>query len=1517
MPLPGGASEKYGNRFEGKWTAYCLARVMAEEADSIRIEPPGFEGDGCEFFVQNGALLEYHQVKRQHALPGAWSLSELARNGVLKNAFEKSNKPENVFVFVSAISAGALSEIADASQKAANLSEFKNEFLKGTKSEAWDQLLGEWRLLIEQKMKASIRASPSEREVIAFDHLRNIHVRTIDEESLAEMVDIKLRTLICGAQERVRNDLCAIALESIHKTLFADSIWTHLANLGHRRMDYSKDLSVLASVNDLNRRYETMIKPIADGISIPREETEKAFRILTGDESKRSVLVSGEAGVGKTVILGQVIGKVRTAEIPHLYFRVDRLEPTELPQNVGSQLGLPAGPVEVLGGVAKGRVCVLIVDQMDAVSLVSGRNPEFFACIHEIIRQAEAFPNMRLLLACRRFDLEKDNRLRELTSEHGPAQEINTKPFSITDVKIVLEKLGCKPSDFSDRQLELLRLPLHLCVFAQIANQNKNAAVSFTSAVDLFNSYWDQKRRAVSKRLGSQPDQWLAVLDRLCDSMTQRQTLFVPENEVLDDYERIVRAMESENILVLDGHRIGFFHEGFFDYVFARRFTAKRKDLIEYVKSGEQYLFKRAPLRQILLHAHAIDHKDFVVQLRRVINDPTIRFHLKKCAMESATKINHSSTELWQLLEELLSGGNGALAREASRVLYASPSWFPFLHGKGLLRKWLVSSDTEHNNRAMLMIQNHIQLYPGESVELLEPYVGASAEWNARILNAIWHRVLSTDRRVFDLFLRMVEIDAVVVGGHLDFWTCIYDLPKNRPAWAAEAVGSYFGRVLKKIRMEDIQWHFLPHDGTGERLLPEIAVNAPQAFVENVLPFFLAVVTGIAQERDGKLQLDRVWSMRMYREEPMHLEDAVLLGLETALRTLAEKLPKEFKKYVDQLIPYGKHDSANFLLVRSLAVAPREFANISVDYLVDNPQRLECGWAAAGGGDFSYWAARELVEHASKSCSPERFSRLEQIMLAYFPLWERSKHGYKQRGHWHMVMLPALTSDRADPLVKARIDELKRKFPKFKIRAPIPSKVHMVGSPIESKAAKRMTDEQWLRAIERYNTEDGLRRLPGRFLEGGAHQLSDVLEMATKRDPERFARLSAQFPADAHAYYFHAVLRGLKDVGANKEMVFDVVRRLHGLPAKPGGHYVVGAITKFGKEDIPDDILGIVGWLATEADDPKTDETTIKHIKGTEEDRPYDILATAINSVRGVAAEGVGTLLFDRGERAPFFLPYLERMVHDPSVIARTTVAYALLGLYRHDERRAVDLFLALCDCKQDVLFATRHVDCFLQYGVFRHFKRLRPVIRRMLDSRMAIVRNAGACHACLAQFSNPDAKDMVDECLAGDDAKRKGAASVAQANVFQKNCREFSHSTLKMFFDDLAKDVRDEASQCFFNTEGRQLESCRELIRVFVNSKAFVENIEDLMIPLEHSTADLAEEITQICEAVIRTIQQEGTDSSRRSFGQAEKVAKLLLRAYKLSTDDGYRSRCLDLVDQLLSMESYGITNELEAFER
>ena len=86
MPLPGRATEKLGNRSKGRWTVACLLDVMDEKADSIRLGPPGPEGQGFEFWIVKRGVREYRQIMRQHP-NGHETLHILARDDLPAKTF--------------------------------------------------------------------------------------------------------------------------------------------------------------------------------------------------------------------------------------------------------------------------------------------------------------------------------------------------------------------------------------------------------------------------------------------------------------------------------------------------------------------------------------------------------------------------------------------------------------------------------------------------------------------------------------------------------------------------------------------------------------------------------------------------------------------------------------------------------------------------------------------------------------------------------------------------------------------------------------------------------------------------------------------------------------------------------------------------------------------------------------------------------------------------------------------------------------------------------------------------------------------------------------------------------------------------------------------------------------------------------------------------------------------------------------------------------------------------------------
>jgi hypothetical protein len=109
-------------------------------------------------------------------------------------------------------------------------------------------------------------------------------------------------------------------------------------------------------------------------------------------------------------------------------------------------------------------------------------------------------------------------------------------------------------------------------LLAEVVSDRSVDPTMFESEIDLYGRFWDRKQKLVEARL-SRSVAWTQIIDALCQYMSEREMLMAPE-QVLDTYRADADGMVSEYVLVRVGDRHGFFHEGFFDYCFARRLWA-------------------------------------------------------------------------------------------------------------------------------------------------------------------------------------------------------------------------------------------------------------------------------------------------------------------------------------------------------------------------------------------------------------------------------------------------------------------------------------------------------------------------------------------------------------------------------------------------------------------------------------------------------------------------------------------------------------------------------------------------------------------------------------------------------------------------------------------------------------------------------------------------------------------------------------------------------------------------------
>ena len=1494
MMLPGGAAAKLGNRYE-TWCAVAeMVRLLHGETDTLRIEVPGI--DKAEFVVAAGTRREAHQAKRSHPA-GKWSFAALRADGLLRYVGEHLADNNNRFVFTSGSEARELLELVQAAEAAASMEEFTSSFLGETKRrERFRKLVDDWNC----------------DDPTAIDRLRRIDIRTVDERELQDKVRWAVRAHFLADPDRVLTELRAIADDSVHRTITRQALVEELAKRGYqvRRVRNPQDSTRV--VEEATGRYlEVARRRLIQSALVPGSAAATLLSRL--DEAASASVITGKAGGGKTACVIDVAETLRSRGQPVLAFRLDRIPASvRTVTDLGAHLGLEESPVLVLAAAAKamGRPGILIIDQLDAVSTMSGRSSAAFDLVERLIEEARgtgARTTIHTVVVCRSFDWKNDSRLRRLLPKDH--DQIEVTEFRLDDVKAALTRAGFDPALFRDRQLELLRLPQNLSLFLE-AGFDPSVAPAFGTATKLFDEYWENKRSAVTALVTTDP--WMPVMETLCREMNATQILSVPRERLDDIPPPYLRQLTSEGVLTYDGRRYGFGHESFFDYCFARVFMNRSESITSFLKSAEQHLFRRAQVRQVLAYLRDADSRRYLRELEELVSDPAIRGHLKELAFALLAEAADPTDEEWTIwkrwttpaLEGIADGiqSSDKLSLLAWRRFFGAPAWFSEADRRGVPQGWLASDNDRVVDMAVNYLWAHHDHAPDRVAALLEPYADHGDKWPDRLRSLMEKTQHHTSRAYFDLLLRLVDNGTLDdLGGRT--WRRLYSLGDSRPEWIPEFVAHHLRRRITAIHEagEDLRTsELIGRDDTAARLFKSAAKHAPAQYVHHVLPLVLEISDSALLSHEPP-KPDGVWRSLIKTEHPTG-EGACLLELSEALSQLTINNGEALFDIVFEL---RRRDTyvANFLLQSVYRGSPKRFADEAVSLLCDQPWRFECGYY-----DSLYWYTTKLIRAVILHCTPQNRERFETVILNYVRPFERPtaedrRAGFRHNliGHASFSLLAAIPKELRSARAERYFGELERRFGKPD-GPPREIVVRSVPSPIAETGAAMMTDAQWRRAImEHY---EGKPRLSSaHFHRGGAHQLSQVLGKLTKDDPRRFAHLSLTFPADANPVYLQRTLDALRDAEVETDLKLQVCRKAYVDSRESCGKSIADVLGTI-EEPLPQDAVEILHWLAIEHEDPH-DELWQQDAGGGQTYYNGEIYTNGINTTRGRAVEAIQQLILADASYTQRLRPTIDRMIGDPSAGVRSCVAGVLRAVSNHNSALAISLFRDM-NLSEDRLLATVHVYGFVHSHLHDELPNLRPIIERMLRSEEPEVCEAGAALASLAAMVHESAADLGDEVLQGTPHQRFGLAQVVAANVAVPRFRDWCQPRLVTLFDDDDEKVRQETTACFNHLPDETLEAYGDLVKSFCDSRAFEGGAFWLIRALEKSRGRLPGITSMVCRRSLDC-------PSKEAF----ETAKLVFRTYQQHHDDEWASHTLDMIDRLCLEGDPSLGSEFEEFDR
>ena len=1488
MTLPGGAAAKRGNRFETLWTLWELVRMLRGETDSLRIEDPGL--DGVEFVVKCGARREFHQAKRSHR-SGAWSIAALRSAGVLKKIGELLADNEDRFIYVSGSDARALADLCEAAADAESLDEFEQKFLDAKKrSSDRDRVLQEWNC--------------SEHGLWSI--LRRVDVHTINDRELETKVDLGLSSLFLRDVSSIQEKLAAIVGDAVHRTISREDLVQLLHEGGHSLRKISDVSQARQAVCDATDKFLAGTRRrLIQGSLVPRETAAEVVGRLTGEGHSDCVL-TGRAGTGKTACLAAVIETLQQQGVHVLAFRLDWHMLATSTADLGHKLDLEESPALLLAAAAKadGKPAVLIVDQLDAVSAMSGRSSGAFDIVEQLLIECRS-ASVHTAVVCRSFDWQHDSRLRGLIREED--QRIELGEFSDDEVRGVLAQANVERA-LDTRQIALLRLPQNLSLFLA-TDISKSDALSFSTAKALFDRYWETKKRQVAERTNGL-DEWVKVIDTICGVMTETQQLSV-RKEKLDQFSSdYIDQCVSENVLVADGDTYGFGHESFFDYCFARRFAARSDSLVAVLTWSEQHLFRRAQVRQVLVYLRDTNFKRYVGELRALVSNDSVRTHIKDLVFALLAGVDDPHDEEWDVwmdwvrpaFEALERGttNEDKLSERAWARLSGAKSWFKKLDR--VIADWLATGPSRRLDRAMIYLRWQQRDWPDQVAALLEPYANRGDHWPNRLRTIMAQEAFHGSRRLFDLFLTLLNNGTFDPAGEL--WGMCSNLTSYRPDWVPEVLACQLRRHVAKYKAALAEghsvegaWDRLGYNGSADEAFEKAVTHSPRNFVNHVLPAVLDT-SDVTLEVGTTLPVrDKVWPFLI--KDSTSLANACLHAVADALAALAGS-GEDMEDEISMLSSRQTH-VANHLLLALYRGGGARYADDAILAFCDQPWRFDCGYS-----DSSYWCATETIKVAVPHCEPASRAKLESTVLAYVDPYEQTKEGIRQHGWAAFNLLASIPKELRSTRASARFGELERKFTQPSA-APRGIVGGLVESPIAAEAAAKMDDEHWLKEIAAYPSE---RR---GLLRGGALQLAQDFGRRAQDEPERFASIGLQLPNTTNPVYFSRLLQGLEGAHVADDVKVRLSLRAFEYAKNECGRDIANLLGS-ATDALPTDAIDVLIALATERHD--SEEEAWRLDSGNSQ--PYyggDIYINGINTTRGQAAEAMAELIEKDASYIERFQPALHELARERTPSVASCVARTLRTVAYHSPVLGLELFLRM-DFSEERLLGTHHVCEFMRENLHQSFSGLKNMTLRQLRSPHPDLRRAGARLVCLAAFTHDDALELAAAARLGDNQQRLGVTDVAVANVANPICRQWCEGALKDLFGDSDVEIRRLAASCFRQIPEGRVGAYGDLIEAFCGSPAYVEDSFSLLNALKKAREQLPGVVCLACESFLNYLAAEVRAFPGRGTN-SRIVVELAFRVYQQHQNDEWTSRALDLIDRICLEEPDEAGERLESFER
>ena len=1014
--------------------------------------------------------------------------------------------------------------------------------------------------------------------------------------------------------------------------------------------------------------------------AIPREQVGmiKAWieREVGNEKSSTLGLLYGKAGIGKSVVMHDLLKTLQeNKDYQVLGLKSDQVEFVDT-DDLSHKLRL-AQPIEkVVEEMAKKfQRVILLIDQIDALSLSLSSNRTPLRSLLKLIGQIQYIPNVRVVISCRPYDLEYDPMLDNLRIKN----KWELKELTKEQVSRSLKNNNCNER-LSDNLLRFLGNPLHLYLFLKVKSYEKLTDPLTTDL--LYNQLWkkyvvDDNERNVDK------ERLLALLDSIVSSMYERQVLSVHIREFETTYDAELRYLVRNGLAIITSSgQVQFFHQTLFDYVYARLFIENGHDLLEELKAQHQGLFSRAAVKSILTFLRERDSAKYIRIIEKLLYAKNMdgrelyRYHLKSLALN-----NMAFFEI-PLQEEL----NLISKRVFSDKVYMDVVFETVYTGNWFNAIWNIidskggwkNLSKAYKDKVMVMSQRTLWLSGEMVLDRLNAVLDLSDENDCQYLDDLLQRYnlnCSSDKLI-DYYKRLVKTRNPLQYTHL-----LKSILKENTTFVCEELKENVRQQMKEKKSKYVYKIGVNHE--VENLYEELLKDHHDIAIR----FLVDILTIVYQSTEFELEgADISYSTEFFtfeRVKGVHyvsnvVEDAANILIDGFLKSIDDEKTKRYIMEFSQ----SKHVGFVYIALYMYTSRPDLFKDDTYDIIM-NRQVL---------ANAPSWVEYQAVEALRVTFCLFSDDQKKTILNRILAIEDKDEGKLYVRDTIEIRMKyghPILDIDihKGKALEVITLDELRRlsweayqerqridrKFNKARLKNSKPSSTssHVGWTSLTVEQGMKMSCDTWFNSMLKYNIDPHDWEKPS--LTGQCHLFREVVS----KNPDKYVGLIDRAIADERILldYPQAGMQGLLDAGR-----MDVAM------------HVLGAILCVIGNDVNSDVRGfsIHSLLFALNDIPKQDNipaivmnllcNALINAKEPEEDRhkeDKDVHTVGINQARGNA----GYMLVECARSEQYkekIFETIESIAETASIYTRAAILLNMAALNLLDKNRNVELFKRL-----------------------------------------------------------------------------------------------------------------------------------------------------------------------------------------------------------------------------------------------